>query len=381
MSFASPQNREELKAYIKTKLGAPVLEINVSDEQIDLAINDAFQYFYERQHFDASEQVYLSVRLEQPFIDFMRTGELEDVTQNNTQLRYADGMVDTLTITSAGTAYPPSSGKQTTLTDVATTGGTGTGLTVNVSEERTTDGGLVSVTVFSTGTGYQVGDVVTIDAGGKDATFTVATVKTSSPLHGTDTIKTQNNYIVLPDSVIGVRRILRSSGYSNIAGGVLPGVALFNPFIAGGMSGSGQIGNMNYDLTSYYTMQQYMSTLNWMIYPPLSYTFNKRTHRLFISSDSFNGSGAGDYITFECDVKADPDMFPDVWNDMFLKKLATAYTQLAWGRNMTKFKGVPLPGGLTMNGEQILQDAKDEISNIQERFMLDYGDYALDIVG
>ena len=44
MSFASPQNRAELKAYIKTKLGAPVLEINVSDEQMDVAINDAFQY-------------------------------------------------------------------------------------------------------------------------------------------------------------------------------------------------------------------------------------------------------------------------------------------------------------------------------------------------
>ena len=35
MSLASPQNREELKSYIKTRLGAPVLQINVSDEQMD----------------------------------------------------------------------------------------------------------------------------------------------------------------------------------------------------------------------------------------------------------------------------------------------------------------------------------------------------------
>ena len=67
MSVASPQNRDELKQYIKTKLGAPVLQINVSDEQMDLAINDAFQYFYERQHFDATEQVYLSMKMEPAF--------------------------------------------------------------------------------------------------------------------------------------------------------------------------------------------------------------------------------------------------------------------------------------------------------------------------
>ena len=51
MSLASPQNREELKSYIKTRLGAPVLQINVSDEQMDLAINDAFQYFNDRIYF------------------------------------------------------------------------------------------------------------------------------------------------------------------------------------------------------------------------------------------------------------------------------------------------------------------------------------------
>ena len=59
MSIASPQNREELKAYIKTRLGAPVLQINVSDEQMDIAINDAFQYFNERQHYDARDRISL----------------------------------------------------------------------------------------------------------------------------------------------------------------------------------------------------------------------------------------------------------------------------------------------------------------------------------
>ena len=37
MSIASPQNREEFKKYIRTRLGEPVLEVNVADEQLDLA--------------------------------------------------------------------------------------------------------------------------------------------------------------------------------------------------------------------------------------------------------------------------------------------------------------------------------------------------------
>ena len=41
MSVASPKNREEFKQYILSKLGAPVLQINVADEQLDIAINDA----------------------------------------------------------------------------------------------------------------------------------------------------------------------------------------------------------------------------------------------------------------------------------------------------------------------------------------------------
>ena len=380
MSIASPQNREELKAYIKTRLGAPVLQINVSDEQMDIAINDAFQYFNERQHYDATETVYLSTKVEAPFLQFMKTGEIEVVKQSDTQQRSAAGMVDTLTLVTPGSGYQYNTQGSGNVLTLETTGGNGSGLIIAPGDARTTTGGLVTATVDNTGTGYQVGDQITVSGGNGDAVFQVATIKESSPLYGTDNIVTQNNYIVLPDSVIGVNRILNKSGATGI-GGTIPGVAFFNPFLAGGAGGMGQMGGMNFDLTSYYTMRQYIETLEWMIFPPISYSFNRRTHRLFINSDSFNGIGEGDYMVFECDVTPNPDMFPDVWNDMFLKRLATAYVQLAWGRVLTKYQSVQLPGGITMNGDQIYADAKQEIAEIQERFALDYADYPLDIVG
>jgi hypothetical protein len=49
--MAQPSTRQELIDYCKRKLGAPVLEINVADEQIEDLVDDAVQFFQER-HFD-----------------------------------------------------------------------------------------------------------------------------------------------------------------------------------------------------------------------------------------------------------------------------------------------------------------------------------------
>ena len=278
MSIASPQNRAELKQYIKTKLGAPVLQINVSDEQMDLAINDAFQYFYERQHFDAVERVYLSTAITQELCDYFATTTDESVTQP----------------------------------------------------------------------------------------------------YGSQTIKTENNFLTLPKSVIGVSRILGTRSSGLMAGFPGFGVSMESAFLLGATPSTG----LHFDLTSYYSMQQYLSTLNWMLYPPKSYSFNQRTHRIHLDTNNFyTNANIGDYIVFECDVKADADMFPDVWDDMFLKRLSTAYVQLAWGRVLTKYQQVQLPGGITMNGDQIYNDAKAEIAEIQERFAMDFAMPPLDMIG
>ena len=66
--MAKPASREELIEYCKRQLGAPVLEINVSDEQIDDLVDDAFQYFQER-HFDGIERMYLKYQFTQGDID------------------------------------------------------------------------------------------------------------------------------------------------------------------------------------------------------------------------------------------------------------------------------------------------------------------------
>lgn len=66
--MAQPTTRQELIDYCKRKLGAPVLEINVADEQIDDLVDDAIQFFQER-HFDGVGQVFLKYQVTQDDID------------------------------------------------------------------------------------------------------------------------------------------------------------------------------------------------------------------------------------------------------------------------------------------------------------------------
>ena len=57
-----PSNRQELVTYCKRQLGAPVLEVNVADEQIDDILDDSIQYFQER-HFDGTIQMFMKYKV------------------------------------------------------------------------------------------------------------------------------------------------------------------------------------------------------------------------------------------------------------------------------------------------------------------------------
>lgn len=66
--MSKPNTRQELVDYCLRRLGSPVLEINVDDDQVDDLVDDALQYFYER-HFDGVERMYLKYKVTQEDID------------------------------------------------------------------------------------------------------------------------------------------------------------------------------------------------------------------------------------------------------------------------------------------------------------------------
>jgi hypothetical protein len=59
----------------------------------------------------------------------------------------------------------------------------------------------------------------------------------------------------------------------------------------------------------------------------------------------------------------------DVWNDRFLKRYATAKIKLQWGSNMKKFEGIQMPGGVTLNGQKIYDEAAEELKELEEEMI------------
>ncbi len=66
--MAQPSSRQGLIDYALRKLGSPVLEINIDDDQIDDLVDDAIQLFNER-HFDGVEEMFLKHEFTQDEID------------------------------------------------------------------------------------------------------------------------------------------------------------------------------------------------------------------------------------------------------------------------------------------------------------------------
>ena len=71
-----------------------------------------------------------------------------------------------------------------------------------------------------------------------------------------------------------------------------------------------------------------------------------------------NDISVGEYLIIECYRKLDPETMTDVYNDIFLKRYVTALFKRQWGANLSKFNGVTMLGGVTLNGQQIFQKHK-----------------------
>lgn len=86
-------------------------------------------------------------------------------------------------------------------------------------------------------------------------------------------------------------------------------------------------------------------------------------------------------MIIECYRIVDPDTYTDVWKDRWLLRYGTALIKKQWGENLSKFQGMQLPGGLTFNGEQIKQEATQEIDKLEEEMTSSYSLPVNDLIG
>jgi len=118
------------------------------------------------------------------------------------------------------------------------------------------------------------------------------------------------------------------------------------------------------------TMQQ-LDLLSHVLVGEVPIRFNQHQNRLYLDMD-WEQMTADEYLIIECYRKIDPDTYTDIYDDMYLKRYATALIKRQWGANLSKFNGVATLGGVTMNGEQIYSQAIEEIQRLEEQIQLSF---------
>jgi hypothetical protein len=109
--------------------------------------------------------------------------------------------------------------------------------------------------------------------------------------------------------------------------------------------------------------------------------FNRHMDRLFIDMDWSTRTVAGEYIIIEAYRVLDPDTYTSVWGDRWLRQYCTQLFKRQWGENMKKFEGMQLPGGVQFNGQQIWNEADEEIKRLEEEVVNNYSMPAMDMIG
>lgn len=137
--------------------------------------------------------------------------------------------------------------------------------------------------------------------------------------------------------------------------------------------------NELYDFTSasyvnYTLTQQHLRSLEIMFTGEVPIRFQRHMQRLYIDWSWGNSEApVGQVLVAEAYASINPDTYNKVWNDRWLKEYATALIKRNWGNNMKKFAGLQLPGGVTMNGDKVWQEASDEIERLEKEMESNYG--------
>ena len=173
-----------------------------------------------------------------------------------------------------------------------------------------------------------------------------------------------NGYFTLPDQLISVLRVLNlSSGDAADMFNVKYQMFLNDLY---GLRRPESL--VNYEMT-----KQYMSAIELILTGSTQQIiFTRHMNRLSIQDDWKNYISLGQYIIIEGYQTIDPNQYTDVYNDMLLKKYLTALLKKQWGTNLLKFEGMTLPGGVTMNGRAIYDDALADIEKIKTDFDTKY---------
>lgn len=181
-----------------------------------------------------------------------------------------------------------------------------------------------------------------------------------------------NKYIYLPENIMGAVKVF------NISDPMISSDDMFNIRYQIAL-------NDLYTLTStslvpYYMMREHLALIQEILVPDILIRYSRHKNKLSLDMN-WDVVKVGEYLIVEAYEVIDPEIYSDVWKDRWLQKYASAKIAENWGRNLTKFIGMTLPGGVQFNGEKILDDANRDIENLEKEMIFSYSLPVSDMVG
>lgn len=167
-----------------------------------------------------------------------------------------------------------------------------------------------------------------------------------------------NGWIPIADSVTQVMELVQINQRSTIGG-------IFNIEYQLHLN---DIFDLSYagGLTNYVQVKQYLGFLQDLLHSNDHVAYSRNENRLYVAMDWAKSVKAGQYMVARAYRTVDPATTLKVYDDRWLKRYATALIQRQWGHNLHLFKEVALLGGVTVNGGEIMDMAKEEIEKLEE---------------
>ena len=327
--MTQPTTRTTFKDYCKRKLGWPVVELNIDDDQVEDCIDDSLQFFQE-YHFDATENTFLKHQV------------------SGSTLKLAGSPTGTFSngeIITGGT-----SGVQATVHAYHSAN-----TTLRYKDPEVKSGGDGNTFYANTTTTFSTGETITGNTSSATATTHASTATAIGDY--------DNKYISIAEAIIGVRRVIPFSDNSRTN-------SMFSSKYQFALSEMHALGSGG--LAGFEIAQEHLQLINEMFTGQPMFRYNRHADRLYLDISWGTDADIDDFIVVEVDKILDPSTYADIWSDMFLKRYNTALMKKQWGQNLTKFEGMQLPGGVTMNGRQLYDDASAELETIQTEMSLRY---------
>lgn len=309
------RSREQFKRYILEHLGEPLVKVNIADSQLESCIDDALAY-WSNYHFEGSMRMFLKqiitpsmLKITDPKATFDCGGNIKGLTSGATARICTNYHLD----------------------------------------GRTQSGGGIICCAGIRDRGFIAGETVDID--GKQYTLQ------SGPDYQIKGIVDEQR-IKMPDWILGVVRIIPFS----------QAMSSQNLFDLQFQIRLNDFQNLTSQSLIYYEQaMEHISLLNWELTAKPNFEFNQYEGYVYPQCNWEYDLSVGDYMIFDCYRALDPKTATKMWMEPWFKGYALALAKKQYAQNLKKYQGVQLPGGITLNGSEMYQEAIQEIDKLEQQ--------------